>query len=282
MGYVVYVNGDWVSDSKASVSVSDVGLQRGYGVSEVISVYNGVPYLLDRHMKRMVHSLQALRIPNVSAEKIQKIIHAGIKKNGETDCTVKVIITGGTAAQGPSFKGRPTVIVLFSDPEKILKRQYTDGVRVIPFEASRMFKDVKSLNYISSVLGVLHAEDKDAYEAIFMDARGRVTEGMTSNFFIVHNGILYTVRTDHVLAGITRGRVLELARSILPVQEIDMLTERDVVRADEAFITSRNRNIIPVTQWDKKTIGDGTPGTWTILLMEKLSKDIDRACGRGS
>lgn len=280
MGYIVYVNGEWVSDSKARISVYDIGLQRGYGVAEVISVYNGIPYLLDRHLKRVQYGLQSLHIAGVSSDKIEKIIHTGLKKNQETECTVKVIITGGIATHGPSFKGRPTVIVLFSDRQKHQKKSYTEGVRAVPFEAFRVFHDVKSLNYVSSVLGIEYAKSKDAHEAIFMDARGRVTEGMTSNFFIVHKGILYTVRTDHVLQGITRNRVLELARSVLPVQEIDMLTERDVVRADEAFITSRNRNIMPVTQWDRKIIGEGVPGRWTCMLMEKLSEDIDRACGR--
>lgn len=280
MKYWYSVNGKWVKENKAVISVNDIGLQRGYGAVEVIRVVNGIAYRLDDHLARLTRSLSALKITPPSTSTLERLIKQGLRKNQLLEAQVKVIVTGGLAQPGPSFKGKPSVIIIFTpaDPiNKKIKIIRDKGVSVITFYAARLYPEVKSLNYVSSVLGYLAARDHGAHEAIFIDARGRVTEGMTSNLFMIKNGIAYTPKRS-VLPGITRQRIITLAKKILPIQEIEFLLDQDIKQADELFITSANRGVLPVTTWNGRLVNGGVIGYWTGQLRAAYEADIAREC----
>lgn len=271
------IGGTWVRDDKAAIPITDIGFQRGYGAVDVLCAYHKMPYRLEDHLERLERSLELLRIKAPARASIERIIKQGIKKNELIDAVIKIYVTGGHAAPGPLAKGKPLVVVTFAPYEPWPRKFYEEGAAVIPVSLQRILPEAKSLSYVPSVLAAMQAQEKGAHEGVFMDARGRITEGATSNIFMVRNGILYTPKRG-VLPGITRQRVIALAKKILPVQEIEYLLDTDLKGADEIFITSVNRGVMPVTSYAGKMVNGGVVGEWTVRLMEAYRDDIDRTC----
>lgn len=262
MGDFACINGNIIKADEATVSVFDSGFMFGDGLFETFRVYNGRPFLLERHLERLSKSLAALEIMNApDNESLTGAVMKTVEANGDGNCVVRLTVTRGTDAP-------TTVITTRRIP--YTQEQYDSGVTCITVPETRgAYATLKSLNYLPNRLAKIAADHAGALEAIFQDAYGMLTEGTMSNIFIVENGFLRTPDLSlGILNGITRKTVLRLAKeSGINYSESSIMSE-NLYKASEAFITNSVAEIIPVVKVDGRTIGDGNPGPVTRSLHE--------------
>ncbi len=281
---LVYINGEFVPESEAKISIFDHGFLYGDGVFEGIRAYNGKVFKLWEHIDRLYDSAKAidLEIP-MSKEEFGKIILETLRRNGLRDAYIRPIVTRGVGDLGldPKKCGRPTVIVITKPWGKLYGDLYERGLKAVTVTVRRNPPDalppnIKSLNYLNNILAKIEANVKGGDEAIFLDANGYVSEGSGDNIFIVKNGIVMTPPTVNNLKGITREAVVELIKELnVPFKEVN-LGLYDLYTADEVFVTGTAAEIAPIVVVDGRKIGDGKPGKITRLLMEEFRKLTER------
>ena len=267
---VYYVNGQYVTADQAALGLNDLGIVRGYGVFDLLRTYDGKLFKLHEHVLRLERSaaLIGLELPWNTAE-IEAIARATYMRNAIANATIRIIVTGGAADDFMTPQQRPTLIVMVNPIGIPAPEQQSHGVKVITTRIERMMPTVKSLNYITAIMAMQAARRVGAVEAIYRTADDRITEGTRANFFIFRDNRLITPQTD-VLGGITRDVVLEIAGDDFEVVEAPLFYA-DLATCDEAFLTSSTKEILPVTQIDDISIGQGKPGPNTRKLIELFS-----------
>ncbi|QOR65119.1 D-amino-acid transaminase [Cytobacillus suaedae] len=246
------------------VPIQERGHQFGDGVYEVIRVYNGKPFLLKEHLDRLVKSAEAimLELP-YTPERIQEIVNEGLEKSGLKEAEIYMQITRGIAPRAHLFPTTPSVMSMTVKNARIVdEKKRIDGVTVTTMEDER-WKNcyIKSLNLLPNVIAKQKAVTNGHEEAIFV-RDGYITEGSSSNIFIVKNGTLLTTpATNYILHGITRAAVIQLALNCnIPFEERKF--DRDFLNeADEAFITSTSAEILPISKIDDISLPPNRPLT---------------------
>ncbi len=269
-----YLNGSIVPLTEAKVGVYDIGLLRGFGIYEALVVRHGKPFRFEDHMERFVRSAAQLGlvIP-ASADEIKTAILALAIRNGYKDAVVRLILTGGEAIGGIEYDGtKPTFYILVEEFVPLDQKYFTEGCSLMPFDHQRQFAALKTTNYIQAVLLQTERKKAGALEILYT-ANGMVLEAATSNFFVVKGGTVVTPK-EHILGGITRKVAIELASKVYTVEERE-ITLDEVYAADEAFITSSFKDIVPVVKVGEHTIGAGTPGPVTKDLMQRMHEYIE-------
>lgn len=281
---IVFLNGDFVPASEARISVLDRGFIFGDGVYEVIPVYGGHLFRLDAHLKRLDDSLVSIRIGSpYSRDKWHEILSALVARNGGKDLSVYLQITRGVAPRDHAFPKnvQPTVFAMANPLQPVPSHVLSEGVAVITMEDFRwQHCHVKAIALLANILARQQALDSGANEAVFI-RDGQVTEGAASNLFYVKNRALYTPpKGPQLLPGITRDLVLELAQAHhVPAQEknFDMSA---LESADEIWLTSSTKEILPVTQLNGQPVGNGKPGPmWARMLA--LYQDYNQQIREG-
>ena len=276
---LVWIDGAPVDAAEARVPVFDRGFLYGDSVYEVLRTFGGKPHALGDHLDRLERSASRLMMQIPSRAEIERALAETLRAAAEPDAYVRIIVTRGAGEIGldPALADAPRLIIMVR-PVKLPERaQYDDGVEVAVVTRSRsaapgqpgaLDPQVKSGNYLVSVLAVAEARRRGAYEAILTDSVGRVTEGGSSNLFLVRGGRIATPPVSAgLLEGITRGKVIALARAGgLAVDELP-LWPVDLHRADEAFLTSSVRGILPIVRADGQPIAGGKPGPITKQVM---------------
>jgi len=269
MGLKVYLNGEFVPEEEAKVSVFDHGFLYGDGVFEGIRAYDGYVFKLEEHLDRLYDSARAinLEIPMARAELREAILET-LRVNGLRTAYIRPIVTRGVGDLGidPRKCPRPGVIILVKDWKTLYPEElYERGLRAIVASTrarppESLPPSVKSLNYLTNILAKLEAIAAGADEAIMLDVRGFVAEGTADNLFLVKKGVLYTPPVTTNLPGITRGVVIELAREAgYPVRE-EYFGVAQLYGADEVFLTGTAAELIPVVEIDGRPVADGKPG----------------------
>jgi len=281
MTRVVWLDGVVVPAEQARVSVLDRGFLYGDSVYEVVRARDGRPFQLGPHLDRLQRSATAIGLGLPARAEIEAALATTLAAAAEADAYVRIMVTRGAGAIGlrPSLAGAPTLVILVQAAQPPPPELYRDGVAVVVVNLSRAGVDprVKSGNYLPSVLGAAEAERRGAYECLFTDGVGRLTEGGSSNLFLVRGGVVSTP-PEHagLLPGITRQVVLELCRELsIPVEERP-LWPIDARSADEAFITSSIREILPVVRVDDHVLGNGHPGGITQRIMSGYAEATRR------
>ncbi len=278
---LVYIDGEYYPKSQAKISVYDHGLLYGDGVFEGIRAYNGVVFKLKEHIDRLYRSAHAimLQIP-VTKEEMIKIVLETLRKNQLKDAYIRLVVTRGVGDLGldPRKCQKPTIIVI-TDTIALHKGEAKEkGVTAMlswvkrdPVDATT--HEIKSLNYLNSILAKIEANINGVDEAICLDKNGYICEGVAENVFIVKNGRIYTPPSyTGALPGITAAAVTELAKQ-LGYEVIEKnLTPYELFTADEVFFTGTAAEIVPVREINKRQIGSGKPGPITRRLMEEFSK----------
>lgn len=269
-----YLNGSIIPLSEAKVGVYDIGLLRGFGIYEALVVRHGKAFRFQDHMERFVRSTEELRITiPANGEEIEKAILELVTKNGYTDAVVRLILTGGESIGGIEYDGsKPTFYILVEEFIPLPAKYFTEGCSLMPVAFVRQFPQLKTTNYIQAVLLQEERKKQGALEILYTDGT-RVLEAATSNFFIVKDKKIVTPK-EGVLGGITRKVALELASKAYALDERDV-TLSEVYTADEAFITSSFKDIVPVVKVGESIIGGGTPGTITKDLMGRMHEYIE-------
>ncbi|XRO75529.1 branched-chain-amino-acid transaminase [Methanocaldococcus sp. 28A] len=274
----IYLNGKFVDEKDAKVSVFDHGLLYGDGVFEGIRAYDGIVFMLKEHIDRLYDSAKSLciDIPLTKEEMIDVVLET-LRVNNLRDAYIRLVVTRGIGDLGldPRKCKEPTIFCIAIPMPPLLGE---NGIRVITVSVRRLPVDVlnpavKSLNYLNSILAKIQANYAGVDEAFLLDDKGFVVEGTGDNIFIVKNGVLKTPPVyASILKGITRDVVIKLAKEegIKVVEE--PLTLHDLYTADELFITGTAAEIVPVFEIDGRIINDKKVGEITKKLKERFKE----------
>ena len=272
MPNIACLNGQFLPLEEATVSIEDRGFQFGDGVYEVIRVYGGRPFRLESHLSRLAQSAQVifLSLP-VQTQKLESLIAEGLKKCSYSECKVYIQVTRGVAPRDHLFPGEPfpTFVITFREMGEFPADYVQKGVSVVTRPDLRWGRcSIKSLNLLPNVLAKQEASQAGAFEAILIKD-GAVTEGTASNVVLVKNGNLVTpVLNDHLLAGVTRQAIIELAKKDGLVVEERTVKEMELKEADEIFLIGTTIEVVPISQLNGKAVGDGIPGRVTQRLRK--------------
>jgi D-alanine transaminase len=277
------LNGEIVERSEAKVDIEDRGHQFGDGVYEVIRVYNGVMFTVDEHLARFNKSLHSISITcPFTTSQLKVMLKELVEKNKLQNGIVYMQMTRGTSPRNHAFPPME-VTPNFTAYTKVVERpvdSLKSGVSTILTDDIRWLRcDIKSLNLLGNLLAKQKAAMEGCFEAI--QHRGQdVTEGSTSNVFIVKDGVVLTHESNHlILKGITKDVVLNVcAANKLPVEERTFTLE-ELEQADEAFLTSTTAEVMPIIKINDKYVNDGLPGPVTRKLQEWFEKEIVKQCG---
>lgn len=249
-----YVNGSIVDSSKARVSIFDRGLILGDGLFETVKAVNGIPEFFEDHWSRLSLSSKKLLINIDHTENdFRNIIEELCSKNYLNSAAVRITITRGISG-GLSIDSsvKPTIIVTALPITWLNESLYSQGVAVVitsvkRSSASGIDGHIKTTNYLANIMAKHEADSRGAYEGIFLTEHGEIAEMTTSSFFCVRDGVLYTPPLDEdILPGITRQQILKGASVLgIEVREEHLLPEF-LLKAEEAFLTSSVRGVVPI------------------------------------
>jgi len=285
---IVYLNGAYLPLEDARISVLDRGFLFADGVYEVIPAYGGHLLRLQEHLQRLQSNLDAIRMDNpMSHSEWQAILQRLLDENAGEDQSIYLQVTRGVAAtRNHAFPEvvTPTVFVMATQLSKVDKEQLRPGVSAITLDDIRWKAcNVKSISLLGNILLRQQAHDKNAAEAILIND-GKAVEGAASNVFIVRDGVLITPPTSHcLLPGITRDLILELARNNqMPCEERD-ISAQELATADEVWLTSSTREIMPVIELDGQPVANGKAGPiWEKMIDIYQQYKAELRLGRAS
>ena len=279
MGFFASVNGEIGEAADARVPVLDNGFLFGDGVYETLRTYGGRPFHLDRHLARLRASARLLGVPvpmddGALARDVDRVLERA--KNPES--TIRMLVTRGVGDATYRFdrvKG-PTVVILAKPFEAFPENLYAEGIPVIVSSVRRnhpraLNPAMKSNNLINNILAAREAQAKGAFEPILLNETGEVAEGAGSNVFIVRGGGLLTPPLEAgILPGVTRAVLLEIAPGLGITAREEPIAVKDLLAADEAFITSTLKEAMPIATVDGKPIGGGRPGPTSRKVLQAL------------
>jgi D-alanine transaminase len=274
---IVYLNGEYLPLAEAKIPVLDRGFIFGDGVYEVIPAYGRALFRLREHLARLDHSLRAVRIANpLDTAGWTALLESMVARNPWDDQSVYLQVTRGVAPRTQEFpKGevRPTVFVMANPLKMPTAEQRTNGVAVVTRDDYRWRRcDIKSVSLLANCLLRQEAEDVGAVETVLV-RDGNVKEASTCNVFLVKNGVVLIPPKDNlILHGITFDLAIELARAAGIPLETREVTLAELYAADEVWLSSSAREVLPVTTVDGKRIGSGKPGP-VYARMHQLFQD---------
>jgi branched-chain amino acid aminotransferase len=281
MALKIWLDGKLVDEADAKITVFDHGLLYGDGVFEGIRVYNGKIFEMETHIRRLYESARVIRLDiPMSKDKLVKAVEKTVEANDIINGYVRLVVTRGVGTLGlnPFVCENSRLFIIADNIQLYPEELYEKGMKIISATTVRnhplaLPPQVKSLNYLNSILAKIEALDNDVPEAIMYNHEGYVAEATADNVFIVKNGVIYTPPVEAgALEGITRNIVIKLAREEnLKVVEKN-LTRFDLYICDEFFLTGTAAEVIGIVEIDGRVIGDGKPGPITKLLRKKFFK----------
>jgi branched-chain amino acid aminotransferase len=286
-GLTIYLDGKFVPDADAKVSVFDHGLLYGDGIFEGIRFYNGRVFRLEQHLERLWDSARSicLEIPMGRGEMTEALLET-IRRNDLREGYIRLIVTRGVGNLGlnPTQCKRPSVIIIATTIALYPKEVCAKGLTVVTCATRRtgaaaLNPAVKSLNYLNNVMARIEANLAGADEALMLNDAGNVAECTADNVFIIKHGQVFTPPISAgALRGITRAVAFDIAAELgIKITETDV-TRHDVFVADECFLTGTAAEVIPVVKADGRTIGTGKPGSITMRMIARF-REMTRETG---
>ena len=277
---IYYIDGLFVTAEKAVLPVSDLAILRGYGVFDYMRTYGGRPFHLDAHIKRLLNSAQLIGLSSPwNIQDVSDIVEATLKRNNYQESSIRLLITGGDSVDSITPGEKPRLLVMVEPVKEFPSQWYEEGVKVITTDITRCVPGAKSIDYIQAILALNNARNTGAAESLYVDIQERILEGTTSNIFAVINGQLVTPQ-DEILPGVTRDVVLDIVSPVFSPQ-LRAISRTEIYTADEVFLTSSNKEILPVSQIDDVVIGTGKPGEIT-REIQQLFRDYAEQYASGN
>ena len=278
----VYVNGKIAPADQAVVPVYDHGFVYGEGVYETLRTYNRVPFLYDRHMRRLRQSAERLMLDvPFDDQALLGWIHDTVAAAGElNEAYIRILLTRGVGDLNydPKSTPKPTLVIIVKPFEPPAARVFNDGIKISLVDMLRNHPKsvnpiIKSNNLLNNALAMQAAYRAGAEEALMCNYRGELTECSQANFFMVRGGVALTpTSAAGLLEGVTRAFIFELGRELgIDVRE-EVLVPKDLESADEMFITSTTRELSPVVKLDDHVVGSGKPGPVTKKLLDRYQQ----------
>ena len=266
----IYLNGSFLPRSKAQISIMDRGFLFGDGVYELIPVFNKKVFLLDEHLKRLKNSLNLIQMNEIKG--LDKIINTLIKKNIKNTFFIYLHITRGVQSSRNHIYSEnidSTILLMCEDYPAFSENLIKKGFQATIQDDFRWMKsNIKSISLLGNVLLKNHASSNGCYETLLVRNK-RLTEGSTSNVFIVKDEIIYTPKlSNELLPGVTRGLLIKLLnQNNLKVIESDIY-QSDLINADEVWCSSSTNAVVPIVKVDDNIINDGKAGSITMKVYE--------------
>jgi len=273
----IYLDGQFLAEPDAKISVFDHGLLYGDGVFEGIRFYNGRVFLLEDHLDRLYDSAKAilLTVP-LERDAMREMVLETCRQNNLRDGYIRLVITRGKGDLGlnPNKCPKPTIFCIAATIELYPEKLYTEGLRVNTVPTQRispamLSPAIKSLNYLNNILAKIEGNLYGAQESIMLNAQGYVAECTADNIFVIKKDQIFTPHiSDGALGGITRRLMFELAKELgLEIKEVN-LTRYDLFVADELFATGSGAEVVPISEVDGRKIGSGRLGPITAEFIK--------------
>jgi branched-chain amino acid aminotransferase len=271
-----YVDGKVVPADQAMVPISDRGFLFGDGVYEVVRTYARRPFLIERHLDRLRASADALRLSLEGLPPIDAVVNDLVRRSDAGECYIRIMVTRGSSPFdiNPDLAREPRLAIIVRPLDMPNAVDYQQGIAVALVHVCRSPRTaldpaIKSGNYLNNILALMEAHDRGARDAFMLNPDGEVTEATTANIFLVKDGRVATPWLQSgLLAGITRGFLIEQAGARgMTIAERKVVRD-DLLAADELLITSTKRGVMPVTTLDGKPVGSGKPGEVTRELAK--------------
>ncbi len=279
-----FFDGEFISLNERRVELEDRGYQFGDGIYEATHIYNGKCFALERHLARCRRSLRELRIPVTYMDEELTAIHNDIiEKSGIKDGSIYFQITRGIAKRTHYFPDKvvPLLSMTIREGKPNAKNQ-KEGIRCMFFEDIRWLRcDIKTINLLGNVLAKQAGHEKGLQGTIqYRKDTNLVTEGSSSNFFIVKDGVIWTHPISNlILKGVTRSILVEEIIPKLGYTIVEKAFSPEfALTADEAFATSTSLEVTPVIEIDGKKIGDGKPGPVAASLLDAYHELVQKEC----
>ena len=276
---LVYIDGEFLPQEEAKISVFDHGLLYGDGVFEGIRSYQGRVFKLDEHLQRLYDSAKAimLEIP-ISIEDMEEAVLETLRRNQLHDAYIRLVVTRGVGDLGldPDKCPVPTIFIIADKITLYPLNFYEDGLEIITVSVRRNYAEaisprIKSLNYLNNILAKIEGKQAGVEEVLMLNAEGYVVECSGDNIFFLKNNVIVTPPTYlGILEGVTRNTVIDLARELGITVEEKVFTRHDLYTAEECFLTGTAAEVIPVVKIDQRIVGNGHPGTVTQKLIEEF------------
>jgi branched-chain amino acid aminotransferase len=291
----VFLNGRFLREDAAVISIFDRGLLYGDGLFETLRTYSGRPFRLEAHLERLASSAAFLKISvPLKKEEIKAALLELLRRNRLADAYVRITLTrgpyrpparGAKSASGLGLETEePTLFIVTREFKPYPARRYRFGAKAIIFQSRRSASSPviqhKTLNYLANILARAEAQKKSADEAILLNTAGFLTEATVSNLFIAKKGEVFTPPVSAgLLPGITREVVLEICRASSIAAKEKNLRPRDLARADESFLTNSLMEIMPLCYLNGKPIGEGRVGDLTRRLRRLYKAVVKKELG---
>lgn len=279
MSLQIYIDGTWYPKEEAKISVFDHGFLYGDGVFEGIRAYNGRVWRLSEHLDRLYDSAKGIwmEIP-LSWKEMEGVVLETLRRNNLRDAYIRLVVSRGAGDLGLDPRKCPTpTIVCITDKISLYPEEvYTVGMKVISVSTRKISPatyspQLKSLNYLSSIMAKITAIQAGYPEVVMLNQEGYVTEGTGDNLFIIKKGKVYTPPVYlGALPGMTREVVMEIcAEQGIPCEE-KVFTLHDLYIADEAFLTGTAAEVCPIVEVDNRKVSTGKPGELTQRLIARF------------
>ncbi len=274
MNYTHFLNGQWVKNSDLKIPAADLAVLRGYAVFDYLRTHGRKTLRLEDNLNRFFESakLLGLKVP-YPRQRVASIINEGIVHNPTGELGIRFVLTGGAGVDSKTL-GQPNFFIIYSDPAWPTQQQFRQGVKVVTLASPRYLAAAKHTDYALAIKANQAAAKHGAVEAVYIDPPGfknpKIYEATNSNLFIIkQNGVI--TPKEGVLPGVTAKIVLDLAAALkIPIKQ-QAITLKEALSADESFLTSAVKGILPVVQIDDNTIGHGQPGPVTQQLLQAFN-----------
>jgi branched-chain amino acid aminotransferase len=280
----LYLNGEYIQESEAGVSVFDRGFLYGDGLFETMRAYKGHIFRLDQHMQRLFKGLELLRIKNAwTGSALKHVLYRLLELNKLKDAYIRLTVSRGVGGRGVDIAGcdNPTIVITSREFLPYPESLYRNGVRACISEKRMNCRNpidsqIKSLNFLNNILVRMEASERGVFEAIMLNHKGYLTEGTVSNLFFVIEGVLYTPSPEAgILEGITRQVVLEVAAEKGITVEEGLFSTKELYEAEEVFLTNSLIEIMPVSGIESKMYVRGRITRITERLMNAYKEQVD-------
>ena len=259
------INGEFVDKNEASILISDLSIQRGFGIFDFFRTIKNEPVFLEDHLQRFYFSASEMFMDvGYSPDELKKLILHLIDKNKIPDSGIRITLTGGYSEDGYT-PAKPNLLIT-QNPFIFNHDNFNKGIKLITFQHQRQLPQVKTIDYLMAIHLQNFIKKNNADDVLYFN-ENEITECPRSNFFIVTKNDEVITPAKNILKGITRKKILDFAE--FNVKE-SVISPLDISELKEAFISSTTKNILPVLEIDGNKIGDGKPGKITRKIFEHL------------
>lgn len=273
---LININGVITGAGEAKISVFDRGFLYGDSIYEVTQTYDHTPFMLNEHLDRLWFSASRLEMPiRLTRDELKFEIAKTLQHLKSKQAYLRIIISRGEGEIGldPALGANNNLVIIAKDLSDYPLSWYQEGVGVIIADVLRnpidsLDPNVKSGNYLNNVMAMNEAKKRGAFDAVMLNNQGEVTECTTSNIWMIKDGTVFTPTIGSgILSGLTRKKILEICQEHKLAHQQKILTPADLRAADEIFLSSTTKRIVPITRLDEVSVGDGSPGQQTKYLI---------------